>query len=112
MDMITGIGFQNFANNPASLASPAAIEQGKSLLSQLFGGSEALSDITTKAVEKTRLGGSVLSSMLPVVASLFMGYLSRNADGSSENAMDMLGSLAETGGVLGTLKGLANKMFG
>ena len=40
-DMITGNTFQQFANDPASLGSPAAVEQGKSLLGQIFGGSNA-----------------------------------------------------------------------
>jgi hypothetical protein len=114
MNMITGNTFQQFATNPASLASPSAIEQGKSLLSQVFGGSDALSDITTKASEKTGLGGSVLTSMLPVVASLLMGMISKNADGNSTSALDMLGSLAgaDSEGIVGTLKSLAAKVFG
>ena len=114
LDMVTGSSFSQFANDPASLSSPAAVQQGNSLLSQIFGGSNALSDITTQAAEKTGLGGPILRTMLPVVASLFMGYLSKNSAGDSSNAMDMLASLAapEAGGVVGAIKNLASKVFG
>src|SRR5262245_9226204 len=64
MDVITGSAFQQYADNPASLSSPAAVEQGKSLLSQIFGGSEALSDVTTKASESTGLSSPLIRSML------------------------------------------------
>jgi hypothetical protein len=40
-ETITGSTFQQFADNPASLGSPAALEQGTSLLNQIFGGSES-----------------------------------------------------------------------
>lgn len=112
MDMITGSSFQQFADNPATLNSSAAIEQGKSLLSQIFGGSEGLSEVTNKTAEKTGLGGSIISSMLPIVASLFMGYISKNSAGNSASALDMLGGFADTGGIVDTLKGLASKVFG
>ena len=113
LEMVTGNGFQQFANDPASLSSPAAVQQGASLLSQIFGGN-ALSDITTQIAEKTGLGGPIVRTMLPVVASLFMGYLSKNSAGNSSNAMDMLTSLAEpdSGGVVGAIKNLASKVFG
>jgi len=114
MEIVTGNTFQQFASDPASLASPAAVEKGKSLLGQLFGGTEALSDITSKAAEKTGLGGPILTSMLPVITTLFMGYLSKSAAGDPTNAIDTVGSLAaaESGGIVGAIKGLASKMFG
>jgi hypothetical protein len=111
-ETITGITFQQFADNPASLGSPAALEQGKSLLNQIFGGSEALSEITTKASESTGLGSPLLRSMLPVIASLLMGYISKSAAGDPAKATDMLSSLAGDGGIVGALKGLASKVFG
>ena len=112
MNMITGNTFQQFATNPASLGSPAAVEQGKSMLSQIFGGSEAVSEVANKAAEKTGLGGSIISSMLPVVASLVIGHISKKAAGDSNSAMEMIGSFAGAEGIVGTLKGLAAKVFG
>jgi hypothetical protein len=114
LDLVTGNTFQQFANDPVSLGSPAAVQQGNSLLAQIFGGTNALSDITTQAAEKTGLGGPLLRSMLPVVASLLMGLLSKKAAGDATSATDMLTSLAEpeSGGVVGAIKSLASKMFG
>ena len=112
-DLISGTSFQQFANDPASLGSPAAIEQGKSLLGQIFGGgSGALSDITNKTAEATGLGSSVVGTMLPVVASLLMGFVSKSAAADPNNTVDMVTSLAGGGGIVGTLKGLASKVFG
>ena len=112
MDTITGSTFQQFADNPASLSSPAAIQQGNSLLSQIFGGSEALSDITSKASESSGLSSPLLRSMLPVVASLLMGYISKNAAGDPAKVTDLVSSLAGGGGIVDALKGLASKVFG
>lgn len=114
MDMVTGNSFQQFASDPASLASPFAIDQGKSLLGKLFGGDEGVSQLTNTAAEKTGLAGPLMKGLLPVVASLFMGYLSKSAAGNSSSATDMIASLAgaDATGMLGALKGLASKVFG
>ena len=112
MEMITGTAFHQFADNPASLSSPAAVQQGNSLLSQIFGGSEALSDVTAKASESTGLASPLLRSMLPIVASLLMGHISKSSAGDATKATDVLSSLAGSGGIVDALKGLASKVFG
>jgi hypothetical protein len=111
--LISGTSFQQFVNDPTTLSSPAAVEQGKSLLGQIFGGGpDALSDITNKAAEGAGLGGSVVRSMLPVVASLLMGFISKSAAAEPNNTMDLVNTLAGGGGIVGALKGLASKVFG
>ena len=49
--------------------------------------------------------------MLPVVASLLMGFVSKTAAGDPNNAMDMLGSLtlAGGGGIVGAIKRLGEQ---
>jgi len=113
LDLITEGSLGKFASDPSLLASPAAIETGKNLLTQLFGGGD-LTDLAAGVGEKAGVGTSVIQSMLPVLATAFMGFLSNKAAGKSTGELtDMLGLLSgESSGVLDNLKSMAAKIFG
>jgi hypothetical protein len=110
--LISGGSLTNFADDPSSLASPAAIEQGKSLLSQIFGAQD-LSAIISKVAEKAGIGADVVTRLLPVGATLLGGMLSQStaAGGDLTDVVGQISRLGE-GGILETVKGLASKMFG
>lgn len=113
LDLITGGNLSKFANDPSMLSSPAAVETGRNLLTQLFGGGD-LTNLATGVGEKTGVGSSIVQSMLPVLATAFMGFLSNKAAGKSTGELtDMLGLLSgESSGVLDNLKSMAAKIFG
>jgi hypothetical protein len=113
MDLITGGSLTKFASDPSLLSSPAAIDTGKNLLTQLFGGGD-LSNVASGVAEKTGVGAGVIQSMLPVLATAFMGFLSNKAAGKSTSELtDMLGLLAGDGsGLFDNLKSMAAKIFG
>jgi hypothetical protein len=113
LDLVTGGSLSKFANDPSLLASPAAIETGKSLLTQLFGGGD-LTGLASGIAEKTGVGASTIQSMLPVLATAFMGFLSSKAAGKSTGELtDLLGLLSgESSGILDNLKSMAAKIFG
>lgn len=107
--LILGGALSGFADNPASLATPGALEQGKSLLNMIFGGGD-LSKITSMAADKSGVSSSVMSNMLPIIMTLLGGFLSKNVAGGNTSLTDVLTSLTGGGGILGTLKGLAAKL--
>lgn len=113
LDLVTGGSLTKFATDPSLLSSPSALETGRSLLTQLFGGGD-LSNLASGVSEKTGVGSSIVQSMLPVLATAFMGFLSNKAAGKSTAELtDILGLLSgESSGVLDNLKSMAAKIFG
>ena len=67
-NLISGGSLTKFADNPSSLATPEALEQGKSLVSKIFG-SEDLTSVVSKVAEKADISSNVVSSILPVAGN-------------------------------------------
>jgi hypothetical protein len=111
MNMLTNGSLSKFAENPSTALTPAGMEQGKSLLSSIFGGD--MTSLVSHMAEKTGLGGSVITSMLPVVATLFGGFLSKESGGSADKLTGILSALtSEHQGILGAVKAMFAKMTG
>jgi len=110
--LISGGGLTKFADDPSSLGTPAAVDQGKSLLSQIFG-SQDLSNLAGMVGEKAGVSSSVITSLLPIAATLLGGFLSKSSSAGG-NITDVLGQLATGGhsGLVDTVKSLAAKIFG
>jgi hypothetical protein len=109
--LLMGGSLSKLAEDPTNLASPSALETGKSLLSSVFGGGD-LSHLTSMAAEKTGIGASTITSMLPIIMSLLGGFLSKSVAGGNTSLTEVLGALTGGGGILGALKGLAHKITG
>jgi len=109
--LIGGGNLTRFADNPSSLATPAALEQGKSLVSTIFGSAD-LTNLVSTVAEKAGVSSSVVTSILPIAASLLGGLLSKSTSGGS-SLTDVLDQVASAGhsGILGAVKGLAAKLF-
>lgn len=113
METLTSGAMQSFAKDPASLTSPAALEQGKSLLSSVFGGADALSGIVSSVAGKTGISSSIISSMLPIAMTLISSLLAGHAKGDPSSLMSSLDSLSgEHHGMLDAVKTMAAKIFG
>ena len=112
-DLITGGTLSKFADNPASLGSPDALQQGKSLLSSIFGGGD-LTNLATMVAEKSGVSSATIMSLLPVAATLLGGFLSKSSAAGQGDVMDTLGDVSNIGqeGIIGAVKGLAAKIFG
>jgi hypothetical protein len=111
-DLISGGTLTKFADNPSSLATPAALEQGKSLVSKIFGSADLTNMVSTVA-EKAGVSSSVVTSILPIAATLLGGLLSKSTSGGS-SLTDVVNQVASAGhtGILDTVKNLAEKVFG
>jgi hypothetical protein len=110
--LISGGSLTKFADNPRTLATPAAIEQGTSLLNKVFGAQE-LSGIAPMVAQKSGVESSVATRMLPVGAARFGGLLSRST-AAGDKLTDVVGQLGSVGhgGIPDAVKGVTAKMFG
>ena len=111
-NLISGGNLTQFADNPSSLATPAALEQGKSLVSSIFGNADLTHMVSTVA-EKVGVSSSIVNSILPIAATLLGGLLSKSTSAGSSltDAVDQVASAGHTG-ILDTVKNLAAKVFG
>jgi hypothetical protein len=101
-----------FADNPSTLTTPAAIDQGKSLLGQIFG-SQDLTGLISSVAEKAGVSSGIVTSLLPIATSLLGGILAKHSAGGG-NVNEMVDQLESAGhsGILSAVKGLAAKLFG
>jgi hypothetical protein len=114
LDMITNGSLTKYADNPAALSSPEAAQQGESILDSVFGGGgSALSNIASVVAGKTGVSSQLIQTMLPVLASLVMGFLSKQTAGDRTKLTHTLDAISgEHAGFLGSLKTAAGKIFG
>jgi hypothetical protein len=111
-NLISGGSLMKFATDPSTLATPAAISQGNSLLSQIFG-SQDMSHLVATVAEKAGIDSSIITKLLPVGAALLGGLLSKNSAGGG-NITEMVHQLESAGhsGILDAVKSIAAKLFG
>jgi hypothetical protein len=112
-DLISSGNLSKFATDPASLGTSAALDQGRSLLNQIFGNGD-LSSIASAVAEKAGISSSVVTQMLPIAATILGAFLSKSAAGGQDEMTKNLSAIAGAGhsGVLSAVKSLAAKVFG
>ena len=121
---LTGGSHQQYLEDPSSLSN--ATQDGNSILGHLLGSKDVSRQVAAQAAEQTGLGSDLMKQMLPIVASLAMGALSKQSSsnnlagmlqgGQSSGVMGMLGSFLDQNNdgsmVDDLLKGVAGKLFG
>jgi hypothetical protein len=112
-DLISGGSLAKFAADPVSLGTPDAVDQGNSILNQIFGSGD-LSNIASTVAEKAGISSSVVTRMLPIAATILGSFLSQSGASGKDDLAKKLGAIADVGhsGVLGAVKDLAAKVFG
>lgn len=107
-DLISSGKLTQFADNSDSLASPAALDEGKTLLSKIFGSGDT-GHMASMVAEKVGLGSGVINSMLPIAATLLGGFLSKKVTAGG-SLTDIVGQLASAGhsGFMDTVRGLVS----
>lgn len=87
---------QRYLDDPFSLTDEATMEDGNAILGHLFGSKEVSREVASRASAQTGLGADVLKRMLPIVAAMLMGGLSKGALGGGQG-----GGSGGLGGVFG-----------
>lgn len=117
-------GHERYIDNPEILGSEGTIQDGNGILGHILGSKDVSRQVAGNAAVQTGIGADVLKKMLPVVAALAMGALSKQCSGTepqtlgsspaSGELMGMLGQFldANQGGPVGTdVLGMVSKLF-
>jgi hypothetical protein len=79
-----GGGPARYAEDLSQLGQPAAIDDGNSILGQIFGSKDVSREVAARASAQTGIGADVLKAMLPMVAAMVMGAMARGAAGGPQ----------------------------
>lgn len=82
-----------YVERPERAVSGDGIADGKAILGHLFGSKEVSRAVAAQAEAATGIGEAVMKQMLPAIAAMVMGGLSKQSRGGSANPM--LGQLME-----------------
>ncbi|MCP4088230.1 MAG: DUF937 domain-containing protein [Gammaproteobacteria bacterium] len=117
---------QRYLEQSESLTGDQAVSDGNNILGHILGSKDVSRAVADRASVSTGLESGVLKKMLPVVASMMMGSLSKQAsssgilgersstDDSSGGMLDMLGGMLDAdndGSAADDLLGMASKLF-
>lgn len=118
-------GHQRYIDNLESLGGESTIQDGNGILGHILGSKDVSRQVAGNAAAKTGVGADILKKMLPVVAAMAMGALSKQQiSGSSlqmsgessqqSGLMGMLGQFLDAdkdGSVVDDVLGMASKLF-
>lgn len=103
---LAGGAHQQYINDPSVLADAATVADGNGILGHVFGSKDVSRQVAAHASAQTGLGSDVMKRMLPLVATLVMGAMSRHA--TSPPASPLTTS-AGAGGLLEMLGGALDR---
>lgn len=106
-----------YLDNPETIAQPDAINDGNAILGHLLGSKDVSRAAASRASQTTGLPDGLLKQMLPMIATLAMGALSKQSKENSGIADILSGVLSGGGaggksGQLGGLGGLLGGLMG
>lgn len=79
MAALAGGAHERYLDNPSTLSDAASVQDGNGILGHILGSKEVSREVAARASERTGIGSDVLKQMLPLVATLAMGALSKQA---------------------------------
>jgi hypothetical protein len=77
---------QQYLENPGSLANPSTREDGDAILGHVFGTKDVSRQVAARAAQQTGIDTAILKQMLPLVAAMVMGGMSRQSAGRGAGA--------------------------
>jgi len=104
-------GHDQYLDNPQAIAQPQAVNEGNAILGHLFGSKDVSRAVAGHAAQQTGMDAGILKKMLPMVAAMAMGSLSKQtrqpsmAQGLAGLAMGQLMGGGQKAGGLGGLLG-------
>lgn len=104
LEQIAGAQQQQYLDDDNSrLYDQGAIAGGNSILGQILGSKDASRELAGQAAQQTGLDSGLLKQLLPMVASMAMGGLGKqagqqNLQQSQGGIMDMVGSMLDSRG--------------
>jgi hypothetical protein len=85
---------QRYLDDATALADPAARDDGNAILGHIFGSKDVSRNVAAQAASQTGVDADVIKQLLPMVAAMAMGALSKQTAGGQQlPGGDLLGSL-------------------
>lgn len=113
-----------YLDDGSTLASPEAVDDGNGILGHILGSKDVSRRVASEAGSQTGLSADVMKRMLPLVATLVMGAMSRQtaaggnvsaaAAGPGGGLLDMLGGMLDSnkdGSLLDDVTGMLGRAF-
>ena len=95
-----------YLDDPNKIAKPETVHDGNAILGHLLGSKDMSRQVASHAAQKTGLDNGILKQMLPMVAAMAMGSLSKQSQQPSV-ADALMGALSGGGGQSAGGSGLA-----
>lgn len=92
---------QRYLDQPDALGGETTTAEGNAILGHILGGKDVSRRVASHAASKTGLDSGLLKKMLPVIATMVMGSMSKQA--ASNNLLGGLGGDSQASGVSGLL---------
>ena len=77
LQALQGGQHEQYLENPQMLGQPETVNDGNAILGHLFGSKDVSRAVAGHAAQKTGIGADVLKKLLPLVATMAMGSLSK-----------------------------------
>ncbi len=109
-----------YLDNPEDLLKSKNIDDGNKILGHLFGEKQVSREVAARAATNTGVDSSIIKKMLPVIASLAMGAMSKQSSQAGINSpqssgvSDMLSGFLDAdgdGSIADDLLGMASKFL-
>jgi hypothetical protein len=122
---LSGGNHQRYVDNPAVLGEAETVADGNGILGHIFGSQDVSRRVAAETAAQTGLGPDVMRRMLPLVATLVMGAMSRHASAGGASSLttaagrggllEMLGGALDSnkdGSALDDITGMIGRTFG
>lgn len=93
---------ERYMEKPENLGSNNTVRDGNDILGHIFGDKKVSREVANRASKKAGISSTVLKKMLPVLATLVMGAMSKKVIGGG-SGRNRRTATAGAGGILGTL---------
>lgn len=94
---------ERYMEQPGSISAPETTRDGNDILGHIFGTKEVSREVANRASKKAGISSALLKKMLPVVATLVMGALSKKVIGPGAGRNSGRAVQAGGGGLLTSL---------
>lgn len=119
LSALSGGHHQRYVEDPNAVIGEAPIEEGNGILGHLLGSKDVSRQVANNAAAQTGVGADILKQMLPIVASMMMGAVSKQTAGGQVAAaaggagiLDMLTPLLDRDGDGSALDDVAGMLGG
>lgn len=109
---LQGGGHEKYLDDPNALFSQEAVQDGNGILGHLLGGKEVSRQLASHASAQSGVGSDIIKKMLPIVAGLLMGGMSRQASSSGLLGQALGAAMGGGGGMGGMIGSVLGSMMG